>query len=189
MRAAVVGVVVLGLLEGLANTGPARAQPSVGGSPATSAPVTTPAAPVAGAGPSGSLPSRVAISEEAVTAVASRLRCVVCQNLSVADSPSEMAKQMRDVIREQLAAGRTPAEVSQYFVERYGEWVLLVPPPRGFNLVLWALPALGLCGGLAGALLAARRWSRRPPVGALTDPPPGPEDRARIRTELERLRD
>ena len=186
MRGAVVGAVILGVLGSLADARPGLAQPSAGGPPARSAP----AGPVAGAAaPSGPLPSRVAVSEDAVAAVASRLRCVVCQNLSVADSPSEMARQMRDVIREQLAAGRTPAQVSQYFVERYGEWVLLVPPPRGFNLVLWALPALGLIGGLGGALVAARRWSRRAPVRALTDPAPGPEERVRIRTELEQLRD
>lgn len=128
-------------------------------------------------------------SEEAVTAVARQLRCVVCQNLSVADSPSEMARQMRDLIREQLAAGRPPDEVVAYFVTRYGDWVLLTPPARGFNLLLWGLPFLGLVGGLGLVLIAARRWTRR----ASTETPPpaaaGLVDRERIRAEIERLRD
>jgi cytochrome c-type biogenesis protein CcmH len=129
------------------------------------------------------------VEEEAVTAVARQLRCVVCQNLSVADSPSEMARQMRDLIREQLVAGSTPAEVTQYFVARYGEWVLLAPPPRGFNLVLWGLPFVGLVGGLGLVLVAARRWSRRASPEAVPEASPDPADRARVRAELERLRD
>lgn len=130
-----------------------------------------------------------AVTEEAVAAVASKLRCVVCQNLSVADSPSEMARQMRDLIREQLASGRTPPEVISYFVARYGEWVLLSPPAHGFNLFLWAIPFAGLLGGLGVVLVAAWRWSRRrrpelPPQVLV-----GPVDRERIRAELERLRE
>ena len=60
------------------------------------------------------------VSEEIVHEVAAQLRCVVCQNLSVADSPSEMASQMRAIIRERLAAGESPADIQRYFVDRYG---------------------------------------------------------------------
>ena len=87
------------------------------------------------------------VSDEDVQAIASQLRCVVCQNLSVADSPSEMAHQMRALIRERLAAGDRPAEVMAYFVQRYGDWVLLSPPARGLNLLLWLAP-FGGGGGL-----------------------------------------
>ena len=80
------------------------------------------------------------VSEEEVHAIATQLRCVVCQNLSVADSPSEMARQMRDLIRERLAAGDRPEQVMAYFVQRYGDWVLLAPPARGLNLLLWLAP-------------------------------------------------
>ena len=58
------------------------------------------------------------VSEDTVHEVAARLRCVVCQNLSVADSPSEMAGQMRAIIRERLAAGESQDEVQRYFVQR-----------------------------------------------------------------------
>src|SRR5262249_56010767 len=72
--------------------------------------------------------------------IAQELRCVVCQNLSVADSPSEMAQQMRGVIREQLQAGKTSQEVKDFFVSKYGEWVLLSPTTKGFTLFLSFLP-------------------------------------------------
>jgi len=77
------------------------------------------------------------VSEETVHEVAAQLRCVVCQSLSVADSPSETAHQMQAIIRERLAAGESPEQVKAYFVERYGIWILLSPPRQGFNLVVW----------------------------------------------------
>src|SRR5207302_11070259 len=91
------------------------------------------------------------VDEEQVYDVASQLRCVVCQNLSVADSPSEMASQMRVIVRERLAAGESPADVQRYFVDRYGEWILLSPPRRGFNLLVWLLPLAAVVVGLASA--------------------------------------
>jgi len=120
-----------------------------------------------------------------VEAVARQLRCVVCQNLSVADSPSEMARQMRDVVRERLAAGETPEAVKAYFVERYGEWVLLMPPARGFPLLAFVLPLGALVGGLTAALVVLRRWSRRsadPGASAEVDE----EDLAAVRDEVRR---
>lgn len=99
--------------------------------------------------------------EDRVRAIASELRCVVCQNLSVADSPAEMAVQMRGIVREQLQAGKTPDEVRAYFVSKYGEWVLLAPTAQGFNLTVWILPFVVLLAGLAFAAWFLRRWSRR----------------------------
>jgi cytochrome c-type biogenesis protein CcmH len=91
--------------------------------------------------------------------VAAQLRCPVCQGLSLADSPSELALEMKDVVREQLAAGRTTDEVKAYFVAKYGEWILLEPPRRGVNLLAYALPAMALVGGLGVIWLALRRWT------------------------------
>lgn len=101
------------------------------------------------------------VSEEAVHDVAAQLRCVVCQSLSVADSPSETAHQMKDIIRERLAAGETPEQVKAYFVDKYGLWILLSPPRQGFNLLVWVVPFAGLAAGLVLVLVLARRWSRR----------------------------
>jgi cytochrome c-type biogenesis protein CcmH len=91
--------------------------------------------------------------------VAAQLRCPVCQGLSLADSPSELALEMKDVVRTQLAAGRTPDEVKSYFVTKYGEWILLEPPRRGVNILAYALPAIALTVGLGVIWLALRRWT------------------------------
>lgn len=97
--------------------------------------------------------------EARATRLASELRCPVCQGLSIQDSPSPLALQMKDLIRAQLAAGRSDAEVREYFVSRYGEWVLLEPRAAGFNLLVYLLPALGLLGGAVVVAFAVRRWS------------------------------
>jgi cytochrome c-type biogenesis protein CcmH len=99
--------------------------------------------------------------EEQTRAVSAELRCVVCQNLSVADSPSEMAQQMRASVREQLQAGKSPQEIKDFFVSKYGEWVLLKPTDTGFNRLLWWLPLTVLIIGVITALLLARRWAAR----------------------------
>ena len=97
--------------------------------------------------------------EEQTRQIAAELRCVVCQNLSVADSPSEMAQQMRAVVRDQLQAGKTPEEVREFFVSKYGEWVLLKPKRTGFSAILWILPYVVLILGVIIALWVVRRWT------------------------------
>jgi cytochrome c-type biogenesis protein CcmH len=127
--------------------------------------------------------------EDRVADIARELRCVVCQNLSVADSPSEMAKQMRDLIRERLLAGESPQGVRAYFVSKYGEWILLDPPKRGFNLVAWTFPLLGIIGGCVGVLIAVRRWVRRAAPAAVGETPGAvdPGYLERVRRELKEL--
>jgi cytochrome c-type biogenesis protein CcmH len=128
-------------------------------------------------------PASRPVNEQDVYEVAAQLRCVVCQNLSVADSPSEMAGQMRAIVRERLAAGQTPAQVRQYFVERYGDWILLSPPRHGFTLLVWLAPVVAVAAGVGIVAVLVVRWTRRRPATA-----PPPVDRAmreRIRRELE----
>lgn len=109
-------------------------------------------------------------SHEARTqAVAATLRCPTCDNLSVADSPSPMARSMRARIAEQLEQGRSPDAVRQWFVARYGPWVLLNPPQEGVSLVVWGAPvaALAFGAGIGVWLLRGRRG--RPLASADTD--------------------
>ncbi len=119
--------------------------------------------------------------DDQVREIASGLRCPVCQNLSVADSPSEMAQQMRAVIRERLSAGQSRAEIEAYFVGKYGQWILLSPRQSGFNLVLWIGPFAALVLGLLAAARLAHRWARRR-AGAPA-PPVDPSVLDRVRAE------
>jgi cytochrome c-type biogenesis protein CcmH len=123
------------------------------------------------------------VADETAYRIASELRCVVCQNLSVADSPSEMAAQMRAIVRERLAAGDSPEQVREYFVERYGEWILLAPRQRGFNLLVWGFPVAAVLVGLGVVAVLLRRWTRRP---AAAPPRIDAAMSERIRHELER---
>lgn len=93
------------------------------------------------------------------TALAEQLRCPVCQGESIQDSPSELAGEMRNLVKSQLAEGRTPAEIKTYFVSKYGEWILLDPKAHGFNLVLYAAPYVLLLVGLGVIVIAVRRWT------------------------------
>jgi cytochrome c-type biogenesis protein CcmH len=136
----------------------------------------------AGAGAASGNPS--AEAEARAREIASELRCVVCQNLSVADSPSDLAKEMRGVVREQVEQGKSRQEIFDYFVSRYGEYVLLSPPKRGFNLLVWGLPFLGLLAGGYGVYVVARRWTAQPAADAPA-PPLDPAYTERVRRELE----
>jgi len=126
----------------------------------------------------------VSVDERTVTEIAAELRCVVCQSLSVADSPSETAHQMRGVIRERLAAGETPDQIKAYFVEKYGEWILLAPPRRGFTLLVWIVPYAALLAGVLLVIVVVRRWSRRGAAAPVEVRPVDEAMRQRIRREL-----
>jgi cytochrome c-type biogenesis protein CcmH len=99
------------------------------------------------------------VLEAKVHEVASVLRCPVCQGLSLNDSPSELSQQMRQLVREKLAAGESPEEIKAYFVSKYGEWVLLEPKPKGMNLVVYLAPFILLLGGGGLIVVMVRKWS------------------------------
>lgn len=106
-------------------------------------------------------PSSNPSAEARVARLADELRCPVCQNLSVQDSPSEVAAELRARIRELVHDGRSDEQVLAFFAARYGDWILLAPPRRGIALAVWLAPAAILAGGLATAILAVRRWTAR----------------------------
>jgi cytochrome c-type biogenesis protein CcmH len=90
-----------------------------------------------------------------------KLACPVCQGLSVADSPSQLATQMRGVIRQKIEAGESDGQIMRYFEDAYGESILLDPPRQGFWLLIWIAPlALVLCGGLVVVYVARGLVSR-----------------------------
>lgn len=95
--------------------------------------------------------------EARARALFEEIRCVVCQNESIDDSEADLAADMRRVVRAQVAAGRSDAEVRAYLVDRYGEFVLLKPPFSAANLALWLTPALLLAVGGGWLLWRAGR--------------------------------
>jgi cytochrome c-type biogenesis protein CcmH len=98
--------------------------------------------------------------------IASELRCVECQGLSVADSEAPTARAERSDIRQRIRSGQRDAEIRQAYVDRYGEFVLLKPEGRGIGLLVWALPVIALVLGAGGIALALRRWRREPRLKA-----------------------
>lgn len=95
--------------------------------------------------------------EAKARAIMGDIRCLVCQNQSIEDSNAPLAKDLRDIVRAQIAAGSSPDEVKSYLVERYGDWVLLKPPLNIRTLALWLFPPLLLLGALLFILARARR--------------------------------
>jgi len=97
--------------------------------------------------------------EKRITALAHELRCLVCQNQTIADSNAPLAVDLRNQIREQLAAGRSESDVRQFMVARYGDFILYKPPFKTTTLLLWIGPFLLL---MLGTFLLLKRIRRRP---------------------------
>ena len=100
--------------------------------------------------------------------IASELRCPVCQGLSVADSQAETAVAMYERIKELVRLGYSEDQIDTYFVQRYGDWVLLAPPADGLGILLWVLPALFTIGVLPLVLFLTRK-RRTPEVAEAAD--------------------
>jgi len=92
--------------------------------------------------------------------IAQELRCLVCQNQTIADSNAGLAVDLREQVRTLLREGQSEAQILQYMTDRYGDFVLYRPPVNGATLVLWFGPALLLVGGLAALVLLLRRRAR-----------------------------
>jgi cytochrome c-type biogenesis protein CcmH len=88
------------------------------------------------------------------------LRCMVCQNQSIDDSEAPLARDLRLLVRERIAAGDSDAQVMDFLVARYGEFVLLKPRLKPHTLLLWLLPPLALAGGGLALWIHNRRRSR-----------------------------
>jgi len=117
--------------------------------------------------------------EQRLMNLATELRCLVCQNQSLADSHADLAIDLRNQVREQMKAGKTDDEIRTWLTQRYGDFVLYRPPVRSTTALLWVGPFLLLLVGLVGLGLYLRR--RRQVIG---QPQLTEEERARAQALL-----
>jgi cytochrome c-type biogenesis protein CcmH len=113
-----------------------------------------------------------------VQEVTAELRCLVCQNQTIADSQASLAVDLRHQVRELLRKGQSKSQIIDYMTARYGDFVLYRPPLKPTTLLLWFAPALLLCGGLSALWLVLRRRSRMPAdcFEAEAEPEPSADD-------------
>ena len=111
--------------------------------------------------------------EARMMVLAAELRCLVCQNQTIADSHAGLAEDLRQQIREMLAKGMTEDQIRAYMTERYGDFVLYKPPFKASTVVLWVGPAVLMAGALGALLLVLRRRQR---LGAEAFDPDTPEE-------------
>nr|WP_255569239.1 cytochrome c-type biogenesis protein [Neoroseomonas alba] len=118
------------------------------------------------------------VLESRAETIGRELRCMVCQNQSIEDSDADLARDLRRLVRERVAAGDSDAAVVDFIHDRYGDYVLLKPPFNAVTALLWAMPIIALGGGLI-AIFARRRRSA-------AEPAPLTEAERRRLAELER---
>jgi cytochrome c-type biogenesis protein CcmH len=105
--------------------------------------------------------------EARARALSRELRCMVCQNQSIDDSDAPLARDLRMLVREKIAAGQTDQQVIDFLVSRYGEFVLLKPRVEGQTALLWLIPPLALFGGGAALWFYQRRRRNDSALAAL----------------------
>ena len=110
--------------------------------------------------PSERLPD--AVQEARARHIFEQVRCLVCQNESIDDSQADLARDLRQIVRGQVQAGRSDAEIKRFLVDRYGEFVLLKPSFSPGNVALWMGPFLVVA--LGGVLMLRRLGDRTPEV-------------------------
>lgn len=108
------------------------------------------------------------VLEERVMALSHSLRCLVCQNQSIADSNAPLAVDLRNQVRELFQSGKDEGEVVDYLVDRYGDFVLYLPPFKGATLLLWLGPALLLVSGAGWLAWRLRRRVKEAPAPHLS---------------------
>jgi cytochrome c-type biogenesis protein CcmH len=119
---------------------------------------------------------RAETRDQRVSRIAAELRCPVCQGLSVGDSPSDTAREMRALIERRVDEGRSDDEIRAEFRSAYGDWILLAPPLLDARGLVWLLPLAAIAAGLA---FVAWRAGRAPPAAS-----PSAEQLAVLRERL-----
>ena len=121
-----------------------------------------------------------AVLDKRVANLAHELRCLVCQNQTIADSNAPLAVDLRNEIRTQLKAGKSEQDVIDFMVARYGDFVLYRPPVKATTLPLWIGPFVLLFAALAGLFYYILRRRRSTPA-----PPLSEAEQARVRSMLD----
>ena len=103
-------------------------------------------------------------ADERIDQITTELRCPVCQGLSVKDSTSETARQMRDLVAQRVREGKTDAEIEAEFRAAYGDWIFLSPPVSSWSGIVWLVPLVVVAAGLV--LVAGRLRGPDGPRGA-----------------------
>jgi len=109
-----------------------------------------------------SLPGNSNDNEQRIRQLEEKLRCLVCQNQTLADSNAELAGDLRKQVRDQVAAGRSDDQIVAFMVQRYGDFVLYEPPFKATTALLWLGPFLLLAAGAGFLILAVRRRRNAP---------------------------
>jgi cytochrome c-type biogenesis protein CcmH len=102
------------------------------------------------------------VLEARMLKITAELRCLVCQNQTIADSHADLAIDLRQQVRELLQKGMTDQQITDYMTDRYGDFVLYRPPFKSTTVLLWAGPGVMLVGGLLVLVLVLRKRSRMP---------------------------
>jgi cytochrome c-type biogenesis protein CcmH len=102
------------------------------------------------------------VLEARVMRIAAELRCLVCQNQTIADSHADLAQDLRQQVREMLQKGQSDAQIIDYMTQRYGDFVLYRPPVKSTTALLWYGPAVLMLGGLGVLAVVLRRRSKLP---------------------------
>jgi cytochrome c-type biogenesis protein CcmH len=167
-RAGVLAMYAAGLMIAGLMASPARAQPSNTPPPPAAATSATPAQAM----PPSEAPPAVAdpALEARVLKIAAELRCLVCQNQTIADSNAGLAVDLRNQVREMLRQGQSADQIRDYMTARYGDFVLYRPPVKSTTALLWYGPAALLVLALIALILIIRWRSRLPPERFEPDP-------------------
>jgi cytochrome c-type biogenesis protein CcmH len=122
------------------------------------------------------------VVEQRLIAISEEMRCLVCQNESLAGSRAELAQDLRRELRELIRAGKSDAEIKEFMVSRYGDFVLYRPPVKPTTWLLWAGPFVLMIGGVIALLVYLRRRGQAVAGGdaALSD-----DDRKRVQALLQ----
>ncbi len=125
------------------------------------------------------------VDENRLRQLSNELRCLVCQNQSIADSSASLAVDLRHQIKEQMAAGRSDTEIRQYMVDRYGDFILYSPPFKASTFLLWTGPFLFLAFAIGFGVFLIRKRSRNA-VALTVEPTTGTDAEALWQQEKER---